>query len=107
MSESNNVKFVEADGKWCWKRYDENGSVIFKSPLFDTEREAREDYDATNGNGTASSSESAAPADVPTAEATPEQGPQGSAEGTADSTAGSATGDGEQQQDNSAGSATI
>lgn len=49
MTQSNNVKFVEADGKWLWKRYDENGSVIFRSPLFDTEREAREDYDINGG----------------------------------------------------------
>jgi hypothetical protein len=49
MSESNNVKFVEANGKWFWKRYDEQGSVIFKSPEFDTERLAREDYDANGG----------------------------------------------------------
>jgi hypothetical protein len=32
-----------------WKRYDEQGSVIFKSPEFDTERLAREDYDANGG----------------------------------------------------------
>ena len=49
MSESNNVKFVEANGKWLWKRYDEQGSVIFRSPEFDTERQAREDYDANGG----------------------------------------------------------
>ena len=49
MSESNNVKFVEANGKWLWKRYDEQGSVIFKSPEFDTERQAREDYEANGG----------------------------------------------------------
>lgn len=49
MSESNNVKFVEANGKWLWKRYDEQGSVIFRSPEFDTERQAREDYDINGG----------------------------------------------------------
>jgi hypothetical protein len=49
MSESNNVKFVESNGKWLWKRYDEQGSVIFKSPEFDTERLAREDYEANGG----------------------------------------------------------
>ena len=49
MSESNNVKFVEANGKWLWKRYDEQGSVIFKSPEFDTERQAREDYGVNGG----------------------------------------------------------
>lgn len=45
MTESNNVKFVEDSGKWLWKRYDVNGSVIYRSPLFDTERLAREDYE--------------------------------------------------------------
>ncbi len=49
MSESNNVKFVEANGKWMWKRYDVSGSVIFRSPEFDTERQAREDYEANGG----------------------------------------------------------
>ena len=49
MSESNNIKFVEANGKWLWKRYDEQGSVIFKSPEFDTERQAREDYEVNGG----------------------------------------------------------
>lgn len=49
MSESNNVKFVEANGKWLWKRYDEQGSVTFKSPEFDTERQAREDYEVNGG----------------------------------------------------------
>ena len=65
MSESNNVKFVEANGKWLWKRYNEEGSVIFKSPEFDTERQAREDYEANGGEAqvapsapTAESSES-------------------------------------------------
>src|SRR4051812_41969563 len=58
MSESNNVKFVEANGKWLWKRYDEQGSVIFKSPEFDTERLAREDYEA-NGGETQTSTETA------------------------------------------------
>ena len=49
MSESNNVKFLEAGGKWLWKRYDEQGSVTFRSPEFDTERQAREDYDVNGG----------------------------------------------------------
>jgi hypothetical protein len=52
MSESNDVKFVEADGKWLWKRYDINGSVIFRSPEFNTEREAREDYNVNGGTPT-------------------------------------------------------
>ena len=45
MTESNNVKFVEDSNKWLWKRYDQNGSVIYRSPFFDTERLAREDYE--------------------------------------------------------------
>lgn len=45
MTESNNVRFTEDSGKWLWKRYDAAGSVIYKSPLFDTERLAREDYE--------------------------------------------------------------
>ena len=45
MSESNNIKFAEDNGKWLWKRYDEKGSVIHRSELFDTERQAREDYE--------------------------------------------------------------
>ncbi len=51
MSESNNVKFVEANGKWLWKRYNTEGSVISRSQLFDTEREAREDYQAHGNEG--------------------------------------------------------
>lgn len=50
MSESNNVKFVESDGKWLWKLYGVDGSVIHRSNLFDTEQEARADYEAY-GNG--------------------------------------------------------
>lgn len=45
MTESNNVKFVEDSNRWLWKRYDQKGSVIYRSPLFDTERLAREDYE--------------------------------------------------------------
>ena len=55
MSESNNVKFVEANGKWMWKRYDENGSVIYRSPEFDTERQARENYGISGSNSVNSS----------------------------------------------------
>lgn len=45
MNESNNVKFTEDNGKWIWKCYDTNGSVVHRSQLFETEREAREDYE--------------------------------------------------------------
>lgn len=48
MSESNNVKFLEDNGKWLWKRYDESGSVTYTSPLFDSEQEARNDFEANN-----------------------------------------------------------
>ena len=105
MSESNNVKFAEDNGKWLWKRYDAEGSVIYRSPLFDTEREAREDYEQNGGNPTSPAPENA-PADAPV-ETAPEQAPEGSAEGTAESTAGTAAGESEQQagEDNNAGSA--
>lgn len=50
MSQDNStVRFVEDKGKWMWKRYDANGSVIGRSALFDTEREARDDYQAKDG----------------------------------------------------------
>ena len=49
MNESNNVKFVENNGKWVWKRYDEQGSVTFRSAEFDSEQEARADYEANKG----------------------------------------------------------
>jgi IMP dehydrogenase/GMP reductase len=49
MNESNNVKFTEDNGKWVWKCYDTNGSVVHRSQLFDTEREAREDYEVNGG----------------------------------------------------------
>ncbi len=61
MSESNNIKFVEANGKWLWKRYDEQGSVIFRSPEFETERQAREDYEANGGDTQTASSQPEAP----------------------------------------------
>jgi hypothetical protein len=106
MSESNNVKFAEADGKWLWKRYDATGSVIYRSPLFDTEREAREDYDL-NGGEPAPSSENTAGEAVPSTEVGQSQ--ETAAEGTAESTAGTATGEENQQveNDNSAGSASL
>lgn len=44
------VKYVEHNGKWKWKRYDENGSVVYRSPEFNTEREARADYDENWGS---------------------------------------------------------
>jgi IMP dehydrogenase/GMP reductase len=49
MTESNNVRFVQDDGKWVWKCYDANGSVVHRSQLFETEKEAREDYEVNGG----------------------------------------------------------
>jgi hypothetical protein len=73
MSESNNVKFVENNGKWMWKRYDEQGSVIYRSAEFKTERIAREDYEI---NGTqslnAAPSESASETEGNSSENTPD-----------------------------------
>ncbi len=66
MSESNNVKFAEANGKWLWKRYDENGSVIHRSFLFDTERQAREDYDINGGQPQAPASDAGSQEATPT-----------------------------------------
>ncbi|MFA6554228.1 MAG: hypothetical protein WCS89_01840 [Candidatus Paceibacterota bacterium] len=66
MSESNNVKFVEANGKWLWKRYDEQGSVIFRSPEFDTERQAREDYNINGGQPQAPAPDVESQESVPT-----------------------------------------
>jgi hypothetical protein len=110
MSESNNVKFAEDNGKWLWKRYDASGSVIYRSPLFDTEREAREDYELNgekNNGGPIPSDETPAGEVAPSTEAGQSQ--ESAAEGTAESTAGTATGEENQQaeNDNSAGSASL
>lgn len=43
------VKYVEINGKWKWKRYDENGSVVYRSPEFNSEAEARADYEENWG----------------------------------------------------------
>lgn len=113
MSESNNVRFVEDNGKWLWKRYDAEGSVIFRSPLFNTEREAREDYDINGGSP--SSSEENAPVDTGAGEATLPSSPEQTQETTTENApelngAGTADGEENQQQsdnDNSAGSASL
>jgi hypothetical protein len=76
MSESNNVKFVESDGKWLWKLYGTNGSVVHRSNLFDTEQEARSNYEAY-GNGVGPSNAEEANT-VPEA---PQQAPEGSTAG--------------------------
>ncbi len=111
MSESNNVKFVEADGKWLWKRYDIEGSVIYRSPAFNTEREAREDYEINGGNA-APESEANAPADAgeatlpagpeQTQETAPEAGPELNGAGTADGEEAP-----QHDNDNSAGTASL
>ena len=75
MSESNNVRFIEDNGKWAWKRYDADGSVIYRSPLFDTEREAREDYDL---NGTPNESSVPQPESTPTENTQPDSAPENS-----------------------------
>lgn len=111
MSESNNVKFVEANGKWLWKRYDVSGSVIFRSPEFDTEREAREDYEM-NGVGpipsssenTSTEADSANADDSANGDATQDTAPEGAAE----STMGTASGEeNKPAEDNTAGTATL
>lgn len=118
MSESTNVRFVEDNGQWLWKRYDAKGSVIFRSPFFSTEREARDDYELNNGvdspEAEAAVPAPEAPAEAPVAPAeeaqapAPESAPESAPEGEAESTAGTAAGE-EQQQEQSAdaGSATL
>lgn len=49
-TEYHTVKYVEYNGKWLWKRYDENGSVVHRSPEFNSEQEAREDYEKNWGS---------------------------------------------------------
>ena len=57
MSNDSTVRFVESGGKWAWKRYDTQGSVIFRSELFDSERAAHEDYENNGGVSTPSASQ--------------------------------------------------
>ena len=73
MNESNNVKFVENKGKWVWKRYDEQGSVTFRSAEFDTEQEARTDFEA---NGEQKAPEAPASASAESAENTSAPAPE-------------------------------
>ena len=106
MSESNNVKFVEANGKWMWKRYDEQGSVIFRSPEFDTEREAREDYEI-NGAGTIPENTSTDVANTDES-ANSEVAQDTAPEGQAESSVGTATEEeSKPAEDNTAGTATL
>jgi hypothetical protein len=73
MSQDNStVRFVEDKGKWMWKRYDANGSVIGRSELFDTERGAREDYEAKGGVLPEVSEPSNAPVEAQTEPTAPE-----------------------------------
>lgn len=108
MSESNNVKFVEAGGKWLWKRYDADGSVIFRSPLFNTEREAREDYEMNgeknNGGPIPSDDTSAGEASSTESEQSQEAAPEGAAESTVETVAGE---ENKPAEDNTAGTATL
>jgi hypothetical protein len=40
------IMFVETyNNKWVWKRYNMNGKVVYMSPIFDSEREARYDFE--------------------------------------------------------------
>lgn len=55
MSNDSTVKFVENNGKWMWKKYDASGSVISRSPLFDSERACKENYEAESGEQSAPS----------------------------------------------------
>lgn len=109
MNESNNVKFAEAEGKWLWKRYDENGSVIYRSPLFNTEREAREDYDTNGGREQITEGEK----DIQDEQTSQDRSNTGDTTGSSyeeTNTAGTATNDESQDrqpEDNSAGQATI
>ena len=110
MSESNNVKFVEAEGKWLWKRYDVNGSVIFRSPLFETERAAREDYElnGSKNNGEPIQSDDSSVDEVASSTESG-QSQEIAPEGQVESTVGNVKGEENQQanNDNSAGSASL
>ena len=100
MSESNNVKFVEANGKWLWKRYSAEGSVISRSQLFDTEREAREDYQAHGNDGqtTAPSQSDSQPQNTEASAPAPDSSNDaGSVAPEGDVNAGTATPDASQQ----------
>jgi len=113
MNESNNVRFAEADGKWLWKRYDENGSVTFRSPLFNTEREAREDYDMSGDRQDEAKQIIEGAKEIQIEQIIPDR--SGTSDTTIaspenENTAGTATNDesqDKQPEDNSAGQATI
>jgi hypothetical protein len=49
-TENHIVKYIEYNGKWLWKRYDEKGSVVHRSPEFNSESEARADYEENWGS---------------------------------------------------------
>ena len=38
-----------SDGKWVWKHFDENGKLFYRSPEFNSEKEARDDYEKNWG----------------------------------------------------------
>lgn len=75
MSNESTVKFIEDKGKWMWKRYDANGSVIGRSELFDSESDAREDYQVKGGVLPELSEPSNAPVEPETAPVAPEEAP--------------------------------
>jgi hypothetical protein len=74
-NDSSTVRFVEDKGKWMWKRYDANGSVIGRSELFDSESGAREDYQVKGGVLPEVSEPSNAPVEPETAPVAPEEAP--------------------------------
>lgn len=86
MSNDSTVRFVESNGKWVWKKYDAQGSVISRSPLFDSERACKEDYELAGGQ---SASAETAPENkpeetpAPVAPVEPEVGTAQSTENTA------------------------
>lgn len=109
-----NVKFVEDNGKWLWKRYDGQGSVTYRSPLFDTEREAREHYQNQEGQAPLPNPDDHDPLAPDESQVSPSSQTGGTSD--ADLSAGTATSDGEhakptgddiQPTDSTTGQATL
>lgn len=87
MNQSNNVKFTEDNGKWVWKCYDTNGSVVYRSQLFNTEREAREDYEVNGGQHNTPSPETESAPTTETNQVSAEADQQSTESNTAGTTA--------------------
>lgn len=95
MSNDSTVKFVENNGKWVWKKYDAQGSVISRSVLFDSERACKEDYELSTEQSAPSAPAETAPENKPeetSAPVAPVEPEVGAAQST-DNTAGSASGE--------------